>query len=667
MSPDIPENTQLRFLSGGGEMGALIRAFDWASTPLGSPKDWPQVLKVSIRLLLSTGHPMFIWWGPKLIQFYNDAYRRSLGVERHPSALGQRGHDCWAEIWPLISPQIDQVLAGDGYTWNENQLVPTTRNGKREDVYWTYSYGPIDDPTAPNGVGGVLVVCTETTKQVLAEQRLKNAEARWRALFDQAPGFMCVLNGLEHRFEYANRHYMDMIGQQDILGKPIAEVLPVEVNDRLIKVLDDVYASGEAFNGVAKPLDIGSSQPIYMDVVYQPVLDEGGRVTGILMVGYDVSERVKASEELQEQDRRKDEFLAMLAHELRNPLAPIRNVSELLVQSAKKQPQLKPIGDVLARQVLQLSRLMDDLLDISRITQNRIVLQSEPVNLSEVIGQALESVQGAVQLKQHNIQMSGCGQPLYVSGDTARLVQCVSNVISNAIKYTSEGGNISVGLSSADGSAVITVADDGCGISADMLDKVFELFVQAKRTLDRSQGGLGVGLNIVKRMVQMHGGSVEASSEGLGRGSSFRISLPLISAPAFSGVESPLERNGALRILVVDDNRDAANTLAELLSLHGYEVQATFSAKGTLDCVDAFDPHILLLDIGLPDIDGYQLAQSVLNRNPQRVLIAITGYGQPDDVRRSKEAGFRHHFTKPVVLNELLDVFSLLNKSPVEM
>lgn len=186
---------KLAFLSGGGEMGALIRAYDWASTPLGPPADWPQGLKTAVRLLLSTQHPMFIWWGPELIQFYNDAYRRSIGPERHPTALGQRGRECWAEIWDLIGWQIEQVMDGRGATWHENHLVPITRHGRREDVYWTYSYSPIDEPTTPGGIGGVLVVCTETTGQVLSEQRLMAAERRWRAMFDQAPASCASCKG----------------------------------------------------------------------------------------------------------------------------------------------------------------------------------------------------------------------------------------------------------------------------------------------------------------------------------------------------------------------------------------------------------------------------------------------------------------------------------------
>ncbi|WJG08177.1 ATP-binding protein [Aliiglaciecola sp. LCG003] len=658
MKPDSVVNSSLSFLSGGGKMGALTRAYDWEATSLGSPENWPQPLKTSLRLLLSTGHPMLIWWGPDLIQFYNDAYSRSLGVERHPSALGQSCRECWGEIWSVIGSQINQVLAGEGHTWHENQLVPITRNGVREDVYWTYSYGPIDDPQSEGGVGGILVVCTETTEQVLAEQRLKTATERWRSLFDQAPGFMCILNGPEYRFEYANKNYIDMIGQQDILGKTVLEVLPEVVNQGFIALLDEVYSMGKTHKGVATPLSLNSQEPLFIDFVYQPTFDEDGQVTGILVQGYDVTKRVRATASLHEADRRKDEFLAMLAHELRNPLAPIRNVSELLTQSVHQDPQLQSIGNILDRQVTQLTHLMDDLLDISRITQNRITLKFEPLNLSKLMVLALESLDNSFELKQQEVSFLDHQEPVFIRGDLTRMVQCLSNVLNNAVKYTPVGGSISVHLTVEGANAIVTITDTGCGIQSDMLSKVFDLFVQAKGSLDRSQGGLGIGLNIVQRMVNMHGGSVTAKSEGLDKGSSFRICLPLIEAPdEDSSCLLAAKQSYVKRILLVDDNCDAADTLAELLSMQGHEVTTVYTAHAALEQIDIVDPSVVLLDIGLPDINGYEVASYIRDKNKERVLIAVTGYGQAEDIRLAKEAGFNFHFTKPVVLNDLVNVF----------
>jgi PAS domain-containing protein len=305
------------FLSGGGEMGELIRRYDWKNTTLGDPITWPQSLKTAVRLLLSSGHPMFIWWGPELIQFYNDAYRRSIGLARRFSALGQGGSECWNEIWHIIGPQIEKVMSGDGSTWHENQLVPIVRqSGKRENVYWTYSYSPIDEPGAPTGVGGVFVICTEATSQVLAEQGKKAVELRWREMFNQAPGFMCILRGPQHIYEFANPGYLNLVGGRDLIGKSVKEAVPEVESQGFLELLDDVYRMGKPIQGVATPLSIaqlgGNIHYIYIDFVYQPMVNSRGEVTGIFVSGYDVTDRVHAREFLLQADQGKDKFLAML-------------------------------------------------------------------------------------------------------------------------------------------------------------------------------------------------------------------------------------------------------------------------------------------------------------------------------------------------------------------
>jgi signal transduction histidine kinase/CheY-like chemotaxis protein len=655
------------FLAGGGEMGALIREYDWASTPLGPPEDWSQGLKTAVRLLLSTGHPMFIWWGPDLIQFYNDAYRRSIGPERHPSAIGQPGRECWAEIWDIIGPQIEQVMAGRGHTWNENHLVPITRHGRREDVYWTYSYGPIDDPSSPNGVGGVLVVCTETTEQVLAEQRMKAAEARWRALFDQSPGIMCILQGPHHVFEFANPRYVELVGGREILGKRLLEALP-EVRDQgFVERLDEVYRTGNAHLGLGVPVSLSSPSGTgenrrYLDFVYQPIRAASGEVTGILVSGSDVTDRVAAHDKLREEDRRKDEFLAMLAHELRNPLAPISYASELLTRMAGADPKVRSIGELLGRQVAQLTRLVDDLLDVSRISQGRIELQRKPVELRSAVRLAVDSLQWLLRERKHELVSITGAEPLYVQGDEARLVQCVVNLLHNAAKYTPSGGRIEVSLRAANGRVVIQVTDTGVGISSDLLPRVFDLFVQADRTLDRAQGGLGIGLSVVRRLVEMHGGEVSARSEGLGRGTTFQIELPQIEPPDTAVAPEEALEGTPQRVLVVDDNFDAADALAQYLTLSGHQVEAVHTARDALERAAMFAPSVVLLDIGLPEMDGYEVAQRLRATHPSAVLVAVTGYGRPEDVQRSKEAGFAAHMTKPAALSELKRIFKELER-----
>lgn len=295
----LRQNHPLDFLGGGGEMGALMRIRDWRLSPIGEPQNWPQSLKTSVRLLLSSGHPMFIWWGPRLLQFYNDAYRQSIGSERHPSALGQEGRVCWDEIWPIIGPQIEQVMSGRGATWQENALVPITRNGRREDVYWTYSYSPIDDPVAPTGVGGVLVVCTETTATVQATRRLAMEREQLAQLFEQAPSFMVMLRGPEHRFELANPSYLKLIGHRPLVGKTVAEVLPEAVAQGYVALLDQVYRSGKAFTAAGRQYSFQETPggPVverFVDFVYQPIKDANGKVSGIFIDGVDVTYRTKA-------------------------------------------------------------------------------------------------------------------------------------------------------------------------------------------------------------------------------------------------------------------------------------------------------------------------------------------------------------------------------------
>ncbi len=304
------------FLSGGGEMGALIRAHNWAETPLGPPGGWPQPLRTAIRVLLNTGHPMYVWWGPELLCFYNDAYRRSIGPERHPGSLGQPAREVWSEIWDIIGPQIDQVMTGGGATWQENALVPITRNGRREDVYWTYSYGPIDDEAAPNGVGGVLVVCTETTEQVVSGKQAGEDVARLAQLFQQAPGFMAVLRGPDHVFELVNPAYTRLVGRSDIVGKPIRAALPDIEGQGFFELLDRVFASGEAYTTFGAPVNLQatSDQPArerLVDFVYQPIKDADGTVTGIFVEGADVTERAEAHAALRESETRLQEVAAM--------------------------------------------------------------------------------------------------------------------------------------------------------------------------------------------------------------------------------------------------------------------------------------------------------------------------------------------------------------------
>ena len=366
----------------------------------------------------------------------------------------------------------------------------------------------------------------------------------------------------------------------------------------------------------------------------------------------------QAHDSLRTADRHKDEFLAMLAHELRNPLAAIRTATELLARTLTLPGPAQAAAALVKRQITHLARLVDDLMDVSRITQGRIQLQRHPLELSSVVTQAIENVEPLLREKHHVVTRTSSFESLYVNGDNARLLQCVTNLLMNAAKYTEPFGEIRVELRADQDTAVVMVSDNGIGIAPDLMPSIFELFVQSARSLDRSEGGLGVGLSVVQRLVRMHGGEVSAASPGVGKGATFKISLPRIPAPQDTPGRRPRPKREPRRILVVDDNADAANSLAELLRLDGHETETAYSAKGALHSVETYHPEVVLLDIGLPELNGYQVAQQIRkNRNDMR-LIALTGYGQAEDIARTRAAGFDAHMVKPVDFDVLQEVIA---------
>ena len=392
-----------------------------------------------------------------------------------------------------------------------------------------------------------------------------------------------------------------------------------------------------------------------------PLLDKKGDIVEWFGTASDVTERRRHQQELETADRQKNEFLAMLAHELRNPLAPIRSAGEILSRIVTGDSRANAAVATIARQVTHLARLVDDLLDVSRITQGRIELRRRVVSVSDIVSRALETIEPQLQAKRHRVALVSSRGKLTVNGDPERMVQCVANVLSNAAKYTDGEGEIRVETRAEDGFAVITITDNGVGMSPDLLPRVFDLFVQADRSLDRAQGGLGIGLSIVKRLIEMHGGSVIARSDGIGKGSTFQIRVPLLRGV---DAEAPLPTSHAKarrRILVVDDNEDAANSLAMVLQLDGHEVLAVNTGAQALDKVRAFAPEFVLLDIGLPGVDGYEVAQR-LRATPDLAafkIVAITGYGQDADRKRTEAAGFVGHLVKPIdfgVLRGMLGV-----------
>jgi signal transduction histidine kinase/ActR/RegA family two-component response regulator len=822
------------FLAGGGDTGALVRAFDWSSSPLGPPDTWPASLKTTVGILLQSRHPMFLWWGPELIQFYNDAYLPSFGKGKHPAAMGQRGEDCWQEIWPIIWPQINDVMTLGKPSWNEDHLVPIFRNGRLEEVYWTYGYSPVFDDDG--GIGGTLVVCTETTSRVLAARRLQSmrglaetaalgtsaatvithaadvfsratadivfaliynldpqtnhaalsravgladepasvlaafvtpqlealaretparqpmprglevrgrlwpepvthfvvvpiaadpqsvagyvvfglsprlpfdpayreylhqlcghiaqAQARLEAfhlravvesernnLLEQAPVATALLTGPKHVFRLANPLYLQIVGRADIVGKAYVEAFPELIGTALPRILDNVFETGVPFmtSEMLISLDRGGTgalEDCYFKFNLEPMRTPSGRVYGMMAVAVDITPQVQARkaleraqvdreqlvQQLERASRAKDEFLAMLGHELRNPLSPILTALQLMrlrgVQGADRERA------IIERQVRHVVGLVDDLLDVSRITRGKINLKRQRLPLAEAVARAIEQTSPLIEQRRHRLHVD-VPETLVVEADRGRMAQIVANILTNAAKYTEAEGQIDVVASARDGEVWLRVRDTGMGVSADMLPHVFDAFTQERQSSDRSQGGLGLGLAIVRNLVEAHGGSVALHSEGPGRGAECVVRLPLAGTKPEVGAEAPAApprpRKSAergCRILIVDDNEDAAEMLAESLRGLGHEVHAALDGLSALEHARHDVPDVALLDLGLPVIDGYELAVKLRQQEGWEdvPLAALTGYGQAHDRNRTRAAGFSAHLVKPVDLGEV--------------
>ncbi len=477
---------------------------------------------------------------------------------------------------------------------------------------------------------------------------------RLASIFDHAPVGVAILAGPAHTFEYLNRSYSAMIGNRAVRGRPIREALPELAGQGIYELLDRVFASGEPFVGrsLRVMLDRGTSDPeeTFFDFVYQPLFDDA-RVSGIAAVCFEVTELAKARRAAEEANRAKDEFLAMLGHELRNPLAPILTALQLMnlrgLTGAERE------RNIIERQVKHVVGLVDDLLDVSRITRGQVQLRREYVDLADVIAKSIEMTSPAIEERHHTLRVDvprGVG----TDGDPARLAQVFGNLLTNAAKYTDPGGVIRVSAASEDDEVVVRVSDTGRGIAAEMLPHVFNLFVQERQDSHRGQGGLGIGLAIVRSLVESHGGSVTVTSGGKGAGSTFTVRLraaqPVQAETAPAPAVRPAITHGRARVLLVDDNEQGAELLAESLRKLGYTVEVAFDGPEALAISKTFMPDVALLDLGLPVMDGIELAERLrvdcgLHEVP---FVAITGYAQELDRQRTSTSGFRGHLAKPV-------------------
>jgi len=457
--------------------------------------------------------------------------------------------------------------------------------------------------------------------------------------------------------------------QSEAAGRPLQEVfvianeatrLPVE--SPVSTVLQEGRIVGLANHTVLVARD-GTERPI--DDSAAPIRDAEGKVLGVVLVFHDISERRRTERERAEADRRKDEFLAMLAHELRNPLAVLGNGIQYIrsaQQAAAEDPALGVLGEAMQRQLRQLARLVDDLLDVSRISTGKIVLRKAPVLLQEVIQESIATCRPAISAREMRLRVTLPEKRLVVEADPARLSQVFCNLLSNAVKFSEPGGAIEIASEARQDRALIRVSDAGAGIAVDLLGSVFDMFVQGDTSLARTQGGLGVGLSIARQITELHGGSIEARSAGPGRGSEFTVSLPLVEALAAAPREraAPAGPAQARRILVVDDNADAAASLAMLLGMTGHRVELANDGISALRLSTSLRPEVVVLDLGMPGMDGYEVARR-LRKNPSNegvLLIAVSGYGAEADRRQSRASGFDHHLTKPIEIEALQRLIS---------
>jgi len=510
-------------------------------------------------------------------------------------------------------------------------------------------------------------VTLDHTERRRMEDALRESEERFRNMADHAP-VMIWMTDAAGRCTFLSESWYAFTGQTPATGLGLGWLDAAHPDDR--EVAGETFLSSnaryEAFRLDYRLRRADGSYAWAIDSA-TPRFGPDGEFLGYIGSVLDITERKHAETALLEADRRKDEFLAMLAHELRNPLAPIRHAVEVLKADGVDDASQHWARGVIERQTRHITRLVDDLLDVSRITQGKIALRLERVSVAAVLEGAVEATRPIAETRRQSLAMVAPPAPLHVEGDPTRLVQIVSNLLNNACKFTDEVGRITVTATREGAEAVIRVRDDGIGIPPEMLSRVFELFTQADRSLDRSQGGLGIGLTLVRLLVGLHGGTVEAHSDGVGRGSEFVVRLPLAAVDDLDvGASAPSEPprvagNSPVRVLVVEDNRDSAEMLSILLSLNGYQTQVAYDGPAALETASRFLPQFTLCDIGLPGMSGYELARQLRAQyGAEARLVALSGYGQEEDRRRSAQAGFDDHLVKPVEPEVLLSVLKAL-------
>ena len=792
-------------------MGNLLRNPTSGSPEvLHAPETWPAPVKTLISIMLNANQPMYIAWGSERRIVYNDAYVPILG-DRHPNALGQKVFDVWHETTDSLLPLVDGVFAGQPSQGDHIELQ-LLRGGRLVDAHFSFFYAPVyGDGELSATVIGLFCACQEITERIVGARETAAAIERQRRLFEAAPGFIAILQGPEHVFEYANNAYRQAVQYREILGKKVCEALPELVLQGFVSLLDEVFVTGERYAASNTPVKLQvnpDALPVNYTInfIFEPIKDAFGCVTGIFFQGQDVTAETQALQAVQtahrryrsildamsegfvvldeqyrvteinaeglrldgrnldamlnqtswqlwpvtvgtqvetayraamdrrqkqsvvynfpsetydiwldlriypvdgggvaafyrdvseakrdelalrQADRRKDDFLATLAHELRNPLAPMRTAAKLLQQQKAVTPAVvERCANILVRQTQNMALLLEDLLDISRITSGRLELRKETITLTSILQAAIETARPALEAKKHVFVLECPAKTIELEADPLRLAQVLTNLLNNAAKYTDSGGEIVLRAELMPEGLSLSVTDNGIGIEPAALQQIFTMFSQVRSAIDRSEGGLGIGLSLARGLVELHGGSMCASSAGLGRGTQLEVKLP-IHLIKNTDVDRALEKTepkddessikSSLLVLVVDDNRDAAETLSFLLSIEGHEVQTFFSGADALQWlknnIRGKAPDAALLDIGMSDMTGYELAQKIreLPDFQHMLLVAVTGWSQDRDKQRAFSAGFNQHMSKPIDPDALLENLPLWvekNRSAVQL
>jgi signal transduction histidine kinase len=855
MSPDHEH----AFLVDGGSVADFVRSMDWSGSVLGPIPKWPSTLKTLLATILRAPHPMLLWWGTELIQFYNDAFVPSLGVGKHPSALGQRGRESWAEVWPLVGEQIENVMARGASFWSEDALVPIIRNGRIEEVHWTYGYSPVVDHEGR--IAGTLIVCNETTSRIVAERRLGTVRAfvektatsvevpslmqaaftvianapydipfalayrvddasgmarreistdlqpatldsldavvrehvapgrpkeptlvslpassrfpggPWpeasseafvvpltgsrgltfvlgvsprlpfdttylgflthfveqidlaitrvraiksqggmeierRNLLLQAPMPTALMTGPRHVFELANESYERMVGRR-VVGKSYLEAFPELEGTELPAIHDEVYRTGHPYVAPESKVRLdrdgdGHLEDGFFRFNLEPLRDGDGHIYGMMAVAFDITEQVNARRTLEEAvaearrlndkavqaedeltallrqletaNRAKDEFLATVSHELRTPLNAILGWSRLLREGSDPVRVQKGLT-VIERNAKAQAQLIEDLLDVSRIISGKIRMSLKRVDLTAIANAAVETAQPSAVARGVRLNVSvepGIG---VIVADEDRLQQVIWNLLSNAVKFTSKGGDVTLRLARVESQVRITVRDSGIGISPAFLPRVFDRFRQDDSSTTRQHAGLGLGLAIVRHLVELHGGTVAARSDGDGKGSTFEVHLPIRAVEPYasrasrdaSGDTPPSAKTGAsgrlrgIHVLIVDDQEDARDLVATVLEDSGARVLQADSVSAAIKLLSTAQVGVIVSDIGMPGEDGYgflQRLRSTADAPGARGVpaLALTAYARGEDRDKALASGFQEHVAKPIDPARLVEV-----------